>query len=30
VLALSAWPAGISERAFPGDEAAETVEGQFR
>jgi hypothetical protein len=30
VLALSAWPAAISERAFAGDEAAETVEEQFR
>ena len=30
VLALSAWPAAISERAFPGDDAARTVEGQFR
>ena len=30
VLALSAWPAAISERAFPGDQAAETVEEQFR
>ena len=30
VLALSAWPAAISERAFPGDDAAQTVEGGFR
>jgi NADH-quinone oxidoreductase subunit M len=30
VLALSAWPAGISERAFPGDRAAQVVEAQFK
>jgi NADH-quinone oxidoreductase subunit M len=30
VLALSAWPAAVSERAFPGDDAARAVEGQFR
>jgi NADH-quinone oxidoreductase subunit M len=30
VLALSAWPAAVSERAFPGDNAARAVEGQFR
>ncbi len=30
VLALSAWPAAISERAFPGDDAARAVEAQFR
>ena len=30
VLALSAWPAAISERAFPGDDAARAVEGQFK
>ena len=30
VLALSAWPAGISERAFPGDDAATVVEAQFK
>ena len=30
VLALSAWPAAVSERAFPGDDAARTVEEQFR
>ena len=30
VLALSAWPAAISERAFPGDRAAQVVEAQFK
>ena len=30
VLALSAWPAAISERAFPGDDATRAVENQFR
>ena len=30
VLALSAWPAAISERAFPGDQAAQVVEAQFK
>jgi NADH-quinone oxidoreductase subunit M len=30
VLALSAWPAAISERAFPGDDAVRAVEAQFR
>ena len=30
VLALSAWPAAISERAFPGDRAAQIVEAQFK
>ena len=30
VLALSAWPSAISERAFPGDQAAEVVEAQFK
>jgi hypothetical protein len=30
VLALSAWPAAVSERAFPGDDAARAVEEQFR
>ena len=30
VLALSAWPAAISERAFPGDEPTRSVEAQFR
>jgi NADH-quinone oxidoreductase subunit M len=30
VLALSAWPAAISERAFPGDEASRAVRVQFR
>jgi NADH-quinone oxidoreductase subunit M len=30
VLALSAWPASISERAFPGDRAAQVVEAQFK
>jgi NADH-quinone oxidoreductase subunit M len=30
VLALSAWPAAISERSFPGDDAARAVEAQFR
>ena len=30
VLALSAWPAAISERAFPGDEAERAVRVQFR
>jgi NADH-quinone oxidoreductase subunit M len=30
VLALSAWPAAISERAFPNDEPQRAVEAQFR
>jgi NADH-quinone oxidoreductase subunit M len=30
VLALSAWPSAISERAFPGDEPARALEAQFR
>jgi NADH-quinone oxidoreductase subunit M len=30
VLALSAWPAAISERAFPGDDPAPLVEGRLR
>ena len=30
VLALSAWPASISERAFPGDEPVRALEGGFR
>ena len=30
VLALSAWPAAISERAFPDDEPTRAVEAQFR
>ena len=30
VFALSAWPAAISERAFPGDEPTRSVESQFR
>jgi NADH-quinone oxidoreductase subunit M len=30
VLALSAWPAAISDRAFPGDEPTRAVEAQFR
>ena len=30
VLALSAWPSAISERAFPGDQAAQVVEAQFK
>ena len=30
VLALSAWPGAISERAFPGDEPTRAVEAQFR
>jgi NADH-quinone oxidoreductase subunit M len=29
LLALSAWPAAISERAFPGDNAQQVVEEQF-
>jgi NADH-quinone oxidoreductase subunit M len=29
LLALSAWPAAISERAFPGDNAQQTVQEQF-
>jgi NADH-quinone oxidoreductase subunit M len=30
VLALSAWPAAISERAFPRDDPSAAVQGQFR
>jgi NADH-quinone oxidoreductase subunit M len=30
VLALSAWPAAITERAFPGDRATQVVEAQFK
>jgi NADH-quinone oxidoreductase subunit M len=30
VVALSAWPSAISERAFPGDQAAQVVEAQFK
>jgi hypothetical protein len=29
LLALSAWPAAISERAFAGDDAQQVVEEQF-
>ena len=29
LLALSAWPAAVSERAFPGDDSARTVIGQL-
>jgi hypothetical protein len=29
LLALSAWPAAISERAFAGDDAEQVVEEQF-
>ena len=30
LLALSAWPASVSKRSFPGDRPAQNVSGQFR